>query len=105
MTPQFFDAFRLHDQEGFTLDLSYDAAKINGVEVNLAAFACDALGAGWPEEKVEREITKVRPDVVWDDFRFRMASLWTVTGKLADPGCWAAMKQHIVDADKRSAGI
>jgi len=103
MTPQLFDAFRLHDQEGFALDLSYDAAKASGVEVNLAAFACDALGAGWDNDKVKREVMKVRPDINWDEFQFRMAALWTATGKLKDPDCWAVMKQHLVDTNKRAA--
>lgn len=95
------DAFKLHDQEGIPLDMQHDMAKMRGAEINLAAFACDALGAGWPEKRVEQVIKSARPDVDWTEFMHQLAALWTVSGKLPDPEMWVVMKDYIVTTRQR----
>lgn len=97
-----FDAFKLHDQEGFPLECSVDYGRTCGTEVNMACFACDALAAGWPEEKVGKTIEGARPDLNWTEMRNRLAALWTVTGKLPDPRCWPDMKKFVIDAQLRN---
>lgn len=87
-----FDAFRLHDELGFPLELSVDAGRANGVKVNLAAFACDALEAGWTKERIDATIQGARPDFVAEDFWWRMAMLYTLSGKKG----LKAMKERIV---------
>lgn len=93
------DAFRLHDQDGVPLEITMEVARTQGVGVNLAAFACDALFAGWTDDKVRRVIEHACNDnglpFVWSEFYFKLASLWTVTGKQQIPTCWQTMKQHI----------
>lgn len=95
------DAFKLHDQEGIPFSIQHDMATASGAEINFAAFACDALGAGWTEEKVESVIKSARPDIEWDEIRNRLALLWTVSGKLPDPEMWVAMKDYIVKTQER----
>ena len=92
-----FDAFRLWDEMGFPVEETQRILKERGTGINPAAFACDALGAGWLEEKVERTLRAVSPDLDWQEFRYRLAALWTVTGKLPDPECWSVMKRRVVD--------
>lgn len=100
-----YDAFRFHSEVGLPLEVQVDYAKINGMEVNLAAFACDALGAGWKEEKVRKILETARPDLNWAEFRNKLAMLWALTGKLKDPEAWAAMKQRIVDHGTKEATV
>ena len=92
-----YDAFRFHSEVGLPLEIQVDYAKMNGMEVNLAAFACDALGAGWKEEKVKQILETARPDINWPDFRAKLSMLWQASGALGDPEMWEAMKQRIVD--------
>ena len=93
---QFFEAFRLHDEQGVSLELTYDMASASGFQVNLAAFACDALAAGWTEKRVESVIRTVKSDLDWREFRARLAELWTLSGGLPDPECWPAMKRRLI---------
>lgn len=89
------DAFDLHNTHGFTLDVAMDAAATQGTSINLAAFACDALGAGWPIERVRATITSAAPHVVWPDFLHKLAQLHTLAGSPQDPEAWTKMKNLI----------
>jgi hypothetical protein len=91
----YLHSFRLHDQDGVPLSLQQDMATAGGININYAAFACDALGAGWTEERVRKTIMDARADMDWSVFRQRLAQLWAVTGGLPDPDCWSAMKGRI----------
>lgn len=96
------DAFRLHDQDGVPLEITMEVARTQGVGVNLAAFACDALFAGWHDDKVRRVIEHACADngvpFAWAEFKLKLAQLWTVTGKHPDPAMWTKMKEHLADA-------
>lgn len=89
-----YDSFRLHDQDGLPLSFQQDLCRTMGLEINYAAFACDALSAGWTEQRVEQVITEARPDIEWKEFRARLATLWTLCGSLPDPECWDVMAQR-----------
>lgn len=96
------DAFRLHDEQGFPLTAALAAGKQVGIHVNLAAFACDALRAGWQEDKVRRTLEEACADngelFSWEAFRGKLALLWKVAGGQPDPECWQGMKHVIARA-------
>lgn len=96
-----FDAFRLHDENGLTLDIAHDMAKAMDVEINSAAFACDALGSGWNERKTQKIIRQVYPDIDWIEFMKNLSILWTLAGSFPSPECWRLMKQFIVETPQR----
>ena len=95
----FFDAFKLHDQEGVPLTVSVGAARANGMEINLASFFCDAMQAGWTKERTLSIIAAACADnggqFVELEFMQKVAQLWTLAGSLADPVCWSEMKKRI----------
>ena len=95
-----FEAFRLYDQEGLPLSVLIEAARAAGLMVNLAAFTCDALVAGWTEDRVAQVVgTACRDNGLWFDwpaFRAKLASLWVLCGSLPDPECWSVMKQRLI---------
>jgi len=96
-----FDAFRLHDEQGLPLTVTLAHADKAGIFVNLAAFACDALYAAWPEERVRTTLQEACADngrpFNWEDFRQRLATLWTETGMKPDPECWRTMKARLLE--------
>lgn len=100
-----FEAFRMHDEMGFPLTVAVAAAEANGTHVNLAAFACDAFNVNWTEEKVRRILEEACADngipFKWSDFYFRLAALWTASGKPPHPDGWKTMKAYIVDTPNR----
>lgn len=95
MNDQIFDSFRMHDQDGLPLIIQWDLAQVHGTHINLAAFACDALLAGWKETKVELTLRDVVPDLDWTEFKFKMAQLFTLAGKAPEPDCWRKMKRYL----------
>lgn len=102
------DAFTLHDQEGIPLTVSMSLAKERGLEINCAAFACDALAAGWSLDKIMATIGAARNDnnMPWyeGEFREKMSGLYMVSGGPSlGPSIFLAMKQFLVDAPKRVA--
>ncbi len=94
-----FDAFVYHDQEGLPIAFAMEAAAKLGHRVNLAAFACDAMAAGWTDEKLRQTLESACCDFGmpfnWDEFRGKLAQLWTLVGAQDEPECWRAMKLFI----------
>ncbi len=97
----FFDSFKIHDQEGVPLSVQWDMARASGHDINLAAFACDALHAGWTEDKIRKVICEAAPHVEWIVFMRKLKDLWMVAEVKPDPYCWQAMKKFIVDTQNR----
>jgi len=104
MTPE-LDAFKMHDEQGFPLTASVAAAQQHGTRINLAAFACDALDAGWTQDKVRRTLEEACADnglpFVWADFYDKLVTLCRVSGAPSAPNHWKAMKAFIVDTPNR----
>ncbi len=99
----YLDAFKLHDQEGFPLTCSIAAGQERGISVNVAAFACDALKAGWSDDKVYLLIAEARADngLPFDRaaFREKLAELWALSGGAKAPECWDQMKRFLSRED------
>ena len=99
------DSFRMHDEMGVPLRVSVCLGKENNIPVNLAAFACDAMFAGWTDDKVARTIAEACSDngIVFkkDEFWTKIFQLWKLAGKKGNPECWKAMKEFIVDTPSR----
>jgi hypothetical protein len=95
----FFDAFKLHDQEGMPLTVGIGAARANGMEINLASFFCDAMEAGWTKERTLAVIAAACADnggkFSEQPFMQKVSELWTLAGSLSDPVCWPEMKKRI----------
>lgn len=101
------DAFRHHDEQGLPLTVEIASANERGLKINLAAFACDALNALCPEDRVRRTLQEACADngipFNWTEFRLGMAALWTASGKPAGKDCFKIMKDFIVDTPNRMA--
>jgi hypothetical protein len=104
LNPQ-FDAFRMHDEQGFPLTYALSVGADMNTPVNIAAFACDAYTAGWSEDKVRRVLAEACVDngipFHWDIFKHSMAALWTAAGRPTYPEAFTIMKEFIMDAPLR----